>query len=298
MNYLHSRLFDIQLISQLGLCVLLFLLPESFHNSLLFLLSGILLATLGIPHGANDFLYRKDKSVRGSIVFLSVYLGVMGLYVIVWYFSGAVALLLFFIITVFHFGQANFEEHRVLNAESLLWGALLLIWPVAFSPGEAFDIFSSMSGTTFPLYYGRYLIYLGAGLTAIYLVLVWKRRKTVFLRLVVQMALIILWFYLTPLIPGFIVVFSLWHGLQSMVYQHNYFMKTRSNTKKAKILFWKNMLVFSLISLAFLGAYLYFFGFDVGSLFILLSLITLPHVFVMHSLYIKTHRTIPKNQCG
>lgn len=99
------------------------------------------------------------------------------------------------------------------------------------------------------------------------------------------MGLLIGWFYMVPLIPGFVIVFSLWHALQSMTYQYNFYVTANKNKRAARRTFWINMVVFSLISLLFLAGYVYFFDFHVGALFILLSLITLPHVFVMDGLY-------------
>ncbi len=285
MSYLGSRLFYIQLGVQFLLCVIAVSLPDAYLDVSLHVFMLFLLAILGIPHGANDFLYRKDKSLRGSARFLSLYLGTMGAYALLWYFAGAAALILFFAVSVFHFGQANFEESGFFNPESLLWGFLVILWPVAFSAQEAFMIFESMVDSSFQAP-SRFILMSVAGFfTGIYLIIVGLNRKKYFFRLLLQMGLLIVWFYVVPLIPGFVIVFSLWHALQSMTYQYNFYAIANKNERAAKRTFWINMVVFSLISLLFLTGYFYFFDFHVGALFILLSLITLPHVFVMDGLY-------------
>lgn len=285
MSYLGSRLFYIQLGVQFLLCAIAVWLPDAYLDVSLHVFMLFLLATLGVPHGANDFLYRKDKSMRGSVRFLSLYLGTMAAYAVLWYFAGVAALLLFFAISVFHFGQANFEESGFFNPESLLWGFLVILWPVAFSAQEAFAIFEVMIDNSFQAPSRFTLISVAVFFTLIYLIITALNRKKHFFKLLLQMGLLIGWFYMVPLIPGFVIVFSLWHALQSMTYQYNFYVTANKNKRAARRTFWINMVVFSLISLLFLAGYVYFFDFHVGALFILLSLITLPHVFVMDGLY-------------
>lgn len=287
MAYLNSRLFLIQLAVQAFLCAAVLLAPEQYLDSGLLILMVLFLAALGIPHGANDFLYRKDKSISGSVRFLVFYLGSMGAYAVVWYFAGVAALMLFFIISVFHFGQANFEEQSLFNPESLLWGFLVIFWPVAFSAQEAFSIFGTMVDVSFDAPSHFTLIAAACFLTAGYLIIVALRRRQHFLRLLLQMGLLIFWFYLVPLIPGFVIVFSLWHALQSMTYQYDLYICPEREKGHARKTFWLNMGLFSAISLLFLACFMYYFEFNAGTLFILLSLITLPHVFVMDGLYKK-----------
>lgn len=285
MIYLKSRLFYIQLGVQVLFCAGAYFAPPEYLDTVLFILMVLLLSTLGVPHGANDFLYRERKSVSGSLRFLIFYLGSMAAYGVLWYFAGFIALIIFFIISIFHFGQANFEEHRFFDSESLLWGFLLVFWPVALSPREAGSIFSSMVNLSFDAPETQVLHFLAWLFTLAYFLFVWFNRRHVFFELLIQMLFIILWFYLVPLIPGFIIVFSLWHGLQSMSFQYSHFTRLNNQIPNSGRLFWINMILFSIISLLFLGIYIYLYSFQAGGLFILLSLITFPHVFVMHGLY-------------
>jgi predicted MFS family arabinose efflux permease len=101
-------------------------------------------------------------------------------------------------------------------------------------------------------------------------------------RYILQFTLVSLWYVATPLLFGFIVVFCLWHALQSLQHQLDHFRKSK---RGSAIDFTKALLPFGIASLASFGVYVYFRGFEVGEAFILLSLITLPHVVVMHRLY-------------
>ncbi|MCX8490837.1 MAG: hypothetical protein ORN54_07200, partial [Cyclobacteriaceae bacterium] len=100
-----------------------------------------------------------------------------------------------------------------------------------------------------------------------------------------QFVLITVWYLITPLLSGFIIFFCLWHALQSMRHQATYFKQSVGGTLPE---FLRAMLPFSLLALVSFAVYVYFRGFQITEAFILLSMITLPHVLVMHRLYHQT----------
>ena len=104
------------------------------------------LVLVGVPHGGNDFFYRPDKSLKGSLRFLGLYLGSMALYLGLWQWAPAIALLLFLAISMHHFGQSNFNASKWYVPESLLWGAWLLGFPLVRHFSEATSLFSEMMG--------------------------------------------------------------------------------------------------------------------------------------------------------
>jgi Flp pilus assembly protein TadB len=94
--------------------------------------------------------------------------------------------------------------------------------------------------------------------------------------------LVTAWHVYTPLLTGFLVVFCLWHAIQSIKDQANFYTKVKGHSIEK---FWLFMVPFGLIALIAFGLFLYFFGLTTGQLLMVLSLITLPHVFVMNDLY-------------
>ena len=65
MNYTGSRLFRWQLLLQL---LFILLVPMLLQFPILQgVLSLLGLVFLGIPHGGNDFFYRKEKNTKGSV---------------------------------------------------------------------------------------------------------------------------------------------------------------------------------------------------------------------------------------
>ena len=289
MSYINSKLFTVQMILQLTLLMLLFFID--FGANLQAISAGILLCLLGIPHGANDHLYREDQTWFGMLKFLAIYLGIIGLYVVLWYFLPLAALLLFFIVSFHHFGQSNFENEKVWYLPSILWGILLLAFPVVLHFEEALLIFKSMIGRgnfnelIFEFKLEKLSVWQMMSLMILalaYLGSIFIYQKQHFLKYFLQLILVSLWYFFTPLLFGFIVVFCLWHALQSTQHQVNFYT---TFYKKKAIDFFLAMLPFSLISLLGFALYVYFFSFNIGQSFILLSLITLPHVLVMHKLY-------------
>jgi Brp/Blh family beta-carotene 15,15'-monooxygenase len=290
MSYTNSILFKVQIITQIAIILIFY--AFDFGANLQAVICGILLCLIGIPHGANDHLYRKDKTAIGMLKFLGIYLGIISLYVILWYLMPILALILFFLVSFHHFGQSNFENNKVWYSPSIIWGIILIVFPVIIHFEEAILIFKSMVGLgdfnqlifnynfTWPNIWQSISLIL---ITVIYLFSLLRFQKKHFVSYFFQFLLLIIWYFITPLLFGFIVVFCLWHSMQSIDHQLTFYT---SNFKKKKENFFIACIPFSLISLLGFIAYLYFFSFNVGTSFILLSLITLPHVLIMHKLYV------------
>ncbi|MDA9555573.1 Brp/Blh family beta-carotene 15,15'-dioxygenase [Pelobium sp.] len=289
MHYINSKLFWLQMVSQLVFLIIFNLIDFGAH--LQAVVAGVFLCLLGIPHGANDHLYREDQTWVGMIKFLATYLGIIAVYILLWYLFPLAALILFFVVSFHHFGQSNFENDKVWHFPSILWGIILLAFPVILHFEEAVLIFKSMLGKgdfnklIFEFKLEKLATWqIGSLLLLVltYLFTIFNYNKQHFIKYFLQLVLISFWYFFTPLLFGFIVIFCLWHALQSAQHQVNFYV---SFYHKKVADFLLAMLPFSLISLVGFAFYLYFFSFKIGESFILLSLITLPHVLVMHKLY-------------
>ncbi len=137
----NQRFFWTQTLLQMAL-----ILVAAFFGSTATLLSVfavVALVLVGVPHGGNDFYYRPNKSLWGSLKFLLFYLGCMAIYALVWKWFPMIALVAFLVISVHHFGQSNFLAERWHAPESLLWGFWLLLFPMLKHGREAVGIFSA-----------------------------------------------------------------------------------------------------------------------------------------------------------
>jgi len=255
--------------------------------------AGVALCIIGIPHGANDYLYREDRSANGLVKFLIYYVGIISIYLLIWWAVPLLALVIFFLISLHHFGQSNFENEEVWNISSLLWGIWILFFPVLLHFDEATQIFRSM--ISFEVYSGNLVSESAAPLegwkmvvtgsfAVIYLVSLVIYKKQDALLCLVQFVLVSVWYLITPLLFGFIMVFCLWHATQSLQHQAAYFRQVFSKSTRD---FLVSMLPFSIVALVVFCVYVSLFGFNISYSFIILSLISLPHVLVMHVLYSK-----------
>ena len=288
--YTQSKLFKAQIVLQLVLIAVVALIAFDVKVQAIF--CGVLLCTVGIPHGSNDYLYRSDKSAKGVMKFLGAYLGTMLVYLVLWWIAPLWALLLFFVISFHHFGQSNFENESLKYAPSWLWGIWILALPVLLHVEESVVIFqqmlSSSSNTTISstsINNSIWPFVLLAILGTAYIISLFVLERKNSLLYFVQFIVVTTWYFLTPLLAGFIIAFCLWHSLQSIQHQALYF---KEKAGQSLIQFSLAMFPFSLMALISFGMYVYFRGFNIAEAFVLLSIITLPHVAVMHQLY---HRT-------
>ncbi|MFM7488547.1 MAG: Brp/Blh family beta-carotene 15,15'-dioxygenase [Cytophagales bacterium] len=287
--YIRSKLFQIQLALQLTLIAVFYFVPVPPLAQSIF--CGVLLCILGIPHGSNDYLFRDNRSAFGMLKFLAVYLGFIGMYLLLWWLAPILAFVLFFLISFHHFGQSNFENESIRYPPSWLWGIWLIIVPVIFHWQEAFTIFNQMlsihtnvtiSSSDHSKDLNQLKVISVIFLGSIYLVSLFLFERKNILYYTIQFVAITLWYWFTPLLTGFIIVFCLWHSLQSVRHQAIFFQQTFEGDL---FLFLKKMIPFSATALVTFGLYVYMRGFQISEAFILLSLITLPHVLVMHRLY-------------
>lgn len=70
-----------------------------------------ILLTIGIPHGALDHLLLNPKiSNKGLVKFILKYLAIIVVYLVVWIFLPVPALLVFLLMSAYHFGQSHLLE--------------------------------------------------------------------------------------------------------------------------------------------------------------------------------------------
>lgn len=286
-DYTQTRLFRWQLLLQLFLILMVpFLLQYPMLQGAIGLIG---LVFLGIPHGGNDFFYRKEKNTAGSVRFLGMYVGVMLLYLALWYVWPMLSLGLFLLISMHHFGQSNFNTHRIFSWDSMLWGSWLVIFPVLKHSQEVLGIFSTMLGRSHTHVSGIWhlnnteLLVVSAAFGLIYFAVLYRTHRIRGLWYLLQGFLVTVWYWLTPLLLGFVVVFCFWHALQSMQYQLDYVRINYHQNRKKTLLGFVPFGLMALVGMAFLLRF--DLASNLGFAFILLSLVTLPHVIVMDGLY-------------
>ena len=280
----------------------IFVLTNSTQISFLILV----LILFGVPHGALDLYIDQHlhKSDSNQKIFLLKYIGNIVAYALVWYFFPIAALVIFILITAYHFGEIdwlgktdNIIHKTAYSVIGLLWILLLLSKNVNF----ALEVFIRMERSAFNekqwihLANKIYPITL-IGLFAVYAVLFFfkglffSNNKYYYYALLQQITLIIFAFFM-PLWLCFAFYFGFWHSLLS-------FDKIRITFNMPNnFIGWKDLLIkaapfsimawfgFSYITLSTLNSK------DASGiftlLFISLSVLALPHLQIFTKIKLK-----------
>ena len=270
----------------LGITTLFLVLPNLPQEIQLFIFALIILL-VGIPHGGIDHLIHNPTiTPRGLARFILRYLLLMLGYGLMWWFLPLAALIAFLGMSAYHFGQSHFlEQGKLENKEGLLYllkGAFFLFLILFGDWSMTQKILSSM--ISIDLSEEFRLGFLGFLLVSS---LIAQGFSTQPFGLTDGLDYLILApiLYFSPLLIGFSVYFGFWHSLPSMLAEYAYLRNIPAFNSPLK--FGKQLLPFSGISLVGITAILVV-GLEFLApnqlyllFFVLISLISLPHILYM-----------------
>lgn len=278
------------------LCSLFLFLPIE-NQGIEFTLFIIILTFLGIPHGAIDHLTSEPiLTKKGLIKFLFYYLSLIGLYLISWIYFPVFSLVIFILMSAYHFGQTHFIGRSNSNSSIIplyisrgLYFLLLIL-------GGNFSLTQSILEPIFDIsILLPYLVYILMGALILTIAFQFLSRIKITILDIVELSLLGAVLFFSPLMISFIVYFGFWHALPSMISEYEY-LKAYPNYNSIKK-FTIQLLPFSLISLVGIALIL-IFGLkllDQSELillfFILISLISFPHIFYMDRFWRKVTKT-------
>ncbi|MGI4727177.1 MAG: Brp/Blh family beta-carotene 15,15'-dioxygenase [Janthinobacterium lividum] len=279
-------------------------IPLSFQ--LVFL--GICLLLTGIPHGALDHLVQQETAKRSGthfnlLLFLGRYLITMLIYAVAWYAFPAWSLFFFLLISCWHFGETDIDAHPqrplLTTLMRFLYGIFVLNWILLKHQTEVSPILLHLVPADNLLFkqwlllvhQAFWLIPLSGLLIVIFLMITsfYKSYQHQY-KLILQLITLLLCGYFLPLLLAFALYFAGWHALVTLFNIKGFISSENATAHKTLFKIWKSALPFSLIAISglLLAAYLlprYASLFDpLPLLFVFLSLITLPHMQVMHNL--------------
>lgn len=256
--------------------------PFSERSNIVFFI--FMLIILGISHGAGDFIIAKKLSFQKEISFSALsffvkYLGSMLVYAILWYFAPQIAFFVFIVLSIFHFG--DLEDHATTKNSQETWieilkkmslGFGILSWILFFHKPEVNVILLDMK-VFIPNLAGTENQFIPIGI-AFCIALGFKKKNIPYF--VNTCNCLILGAFI-PLLPAFIIYFSGCHAWYSLGAMRKFLEIKNMDLIKKIIPF---TILASLIGsiYAFLMSYQTF----IVSTFIFLSLITLPHFWLMH----------------
>lgn len=265
----------------------------------------------GIPHGAVDHIvaadvYKLDQSFGDQLRFYLTYLITMVLLGLVWVISAPVGFLIFIVISVYHFGQGDLAYFATLLPK---WqqvalyasrGLFLITLPIALHLEITAPIINSAAGIDLMQFrmFSEHAFLTASIVTAIHVLVllgVWMLRDNsssqppYLAKECISIGILgLLFVYAHPLV-GFGVYFGLWHGLNHFFELKEHLSSGEEKYTIAQI--YSKTIPFTLLS--FVGlALLWFlsgaFGLQnrmISLLFILISVLTLPHMLLIDKMY-------------
>lgn len=268
---------------------------------------------LGIPHGAIDHIIAADiygfkNRLRDHLIFYSSYLLVMLAVGLLWFFAPAAGMIFFLLISVYHFGQSDAVALLYTNSRWITWftwirggtiiGLIIFVYPEVALPiietairrePDWFDVFYRSSYIISGSIVFVYMIF-------ILLVGMYADLKIKRIQFFTDSAVLILLFLFTHPLIAFAIYFALWHSAGHVQEMISFFAKKGRVISVPK--FYKLAIPFTGVSL--LGLLLLFyiyrsFSFEdemVSLLFILISVLTLPHMLVVDKMFKSSNESV------
>jgi lycopene beta-cyclase len=258
--------------------------PALFNwvNSIILIVGAIL---VGIPHGAIDHLL-ESRNINNKIklTFILNYLGKIALFLILWIILPKLALIVFLIYSIWHFGQNDLIEWKVkINPYKIFsWGFCLFGIILLGHLAETNSILKDLNSYQIPLN-----ISIAKNISQILIILTflwafWEKKETILLLATTLFIGIHL-----PLISAFGLYFIGQHSLNGWSHL-KYRMNSSSKTLMLKALpftLGAFLLFFVLLFAGYNGLLENLKGKEIATIFIFVSCISFPHVIEMHRFY-------------
>ena len=252
---------------------------QQVYNIIQILFLSIGLLVVGIPHGAIDNIVESGNiNERFSFSFVFKYISIALVYFILWMILPNISLLLFLVYSAWHFGQSDMQEWKPKQQNNLVnfvWGTTLLGIILLGHVSETNNIISSMGTHTIPLknISGRWIT-LSLSIFAICWG-IYKRNTS----MVITTITLFISMYL-PLFTSFGLYFIGQHSITG--WSH---LKTSLKTDNLSL--FKKVIPFNIGALLLFAIMLLNINNTwITSFFILLSCLSLPHVYIMNSFYL------------
>jgi Brp/Blh family beta-carotene 15,15'-monooxygenase len=301
----HNSHLHLQVLAGAVAIILNLLFPEFIYEVRYWVL-GVVILVIGMPHGALDHIiafkaFEKDKSPKNQFLFYAFYLTVMLIYGILWIYFPLASFILFLIITLYHFGQADAERFSfnggtqkiLLYARGFTVVGLILF---GSDPYYSSQIIAEVTGFSFSDYAFQVLVpkfytLFFALIYPVFFFVISTIRKDIHQRkwFSLDAAIVPMLFSLCDPIFAFAIYFGCWHSFnhtQTMLH----FLNNRGMDVNFRW-FYRNTFLYSVLSYAgLLVLYLLLKAFGdpnllIALLFIVISILTLPHMVVVERMY-------------
>jgi Brp/Blh family beta-carotene 15,15'-monooxygenase len=262
----------------------------------------VFIALLGIPHGAIDHVLFMEKSTWSPPLFYGFYLSLIGVYVLAWMMAPAFSMAVFLILSAYHFGQSQLSDLRLEGRFRRFliysfWGGSILSGLVVYNQPEIVELaatyadMAALSSIFDPGIHHVFLITFSGGFLLIAADALRKKQISAqrFAMELFVLFLIHFSFRVLPILTGFALSFVILHSLTVLSDEYGFLksIKRRFNIRRFIGMLWPYTLLSLLGSAVILT--LSHTGFlpisNILLVFILISVLTLPHSIVMEKFY-------------
>jgi len=258
-------------------------------------LAYLMVISLGILHGANDILILsiKEKKEKSLIKNLLIYISIILLCLVIYFFSPFIAIILFVLLSAYHFGEEHLGERIKVNLlfnffYFLAYGMLIFSLLFYQSIPDVDLIMIELTGLTFTKNQIEITLFSSASflfMASLFLILRKKNSYELFLKELFYVLLLFLVFKTSSLILGFAIYFILWHSIPSIIHQIEFI--SADLNKKSVLLYIKKAMIYWIISIVGLLV-LYKIVPEIelfaAVVFVILFAVTAPHTWVMHKM--------------
>ncbi|MGK0414188.1 MAG: Brp/Blh family beta-carotene 15,15'-monooxygenase [Polaribacter sp.] len=274
---------------------LLFWFSIQFGNIVEDSIAFFLVLTIGLIHGANDLLILsvRERGKHKIIKNIFIYVVISAVCVLMYWFNSYLALLLFILISSYHFGEEHLSDRFSINfyfdfVYFLSFGLIIFSMIFFTSLKEVNQIMLELTGIIFSKNQITLSLILSSSITvllSVYLLLKEKLTIKAFGLELFYMMFLFLVFKMTSLILGFAIYFIFWHSIPSMMHQIIYISDIINN--KSILFYIKKAAPFWAVSI--LGLILLFVALPEinifsAFIFVLLFAVTAPHIWVMYKM--------------
>ena len=290
-KYTHALRLDYQNF-MIFFTFLLFWISIQFGQIIEDSIAYVIILSIGIIHGSNDFTIlkkqQKDRSnyLKSTLFYLFLILLCLGSY----WINSFVSILFFIILSSYHFGEQHLENKvsgtKFVNTIVYFTYGLLIFSLIFIENLEDVDlIMSNLTGVLIPknIIFGMLIFSVVVlGILYLYHLIQKTATKIHIIKELFYLLLLYLVFRTTSLTLGFAIYFVLWHSIPSIIDQTKFLSGSHFN--ESIISYIKTALLYWIISISgLLMAYVYLSENYFNSIiFLVLFAVTAPHVWVMY----------------
>lgn len=263
------------------------------------LLGFLLIFSFGILHGSNDIVLVKSlNNSKNNISFLKIffyYIGIVSLGILSFYLFPLLALILFIIVSSYHFGEQqwqcldNLKNNKFKVSFQLVYGIFILFLLFNFHQIEVQKIVQEITESKVPIIFITILLKIFGSLLLAFLLYLYKYKENLRKQILLEIFYLLVFtiiFLSSSLIWGFAIFFIIWHSIPSMIDQIKflYIDVTFTNFKS----YFKSAFLYWIASLFGISILYYIFKDEKifnALFFSFLAAITFPHALVILKMF-------------